>query len=997
MFSDNIFDEIDADLNHLNQIYPELNHSTSSEYYNATKFQSNVKYSNCDFSLIHYNIRSLYPKLDEVLAELNALNYEFSIICFTESWLNKDLQHLATITDYNSYHSLRNDGRRGGGISAFISQQYSVKILQDLTYVHLHIETLFLELFKGGKTVLCGIVYRPPDGADNLFFESLNQILSSINRQQYKEIILCGDYNYDLLNYHNNPSVQTFLDTANSYAFFPLISKPTRITTDNATLIDNIFVTTPVQITAGSLISSLSDHLPVFLIHRHIFTGREQVAPEVITFRLVNNRTLSQIHTALSQHDFSDIVGCGDVTEAVARLDCVLYEYYNQYCPLITKTISPKDKQKPWITRDIVNEIKRRQNLQVIYKMGKISEATFKRFRNYVTAKIRTSKSNYFRAKFGDYKNNIKVTWKIINSIIRPNSKQKKEQIQSLIVNNNTITENRNIADALNNFFVNVGINITKHLNRQNTDHIQYLTGSFDNPFSFRPVTTTDIEKVILSLKNKSSDTKTVPAKILKHLHVIIAPVLKSIINKSFESALFPDNLKIAKVVPIFKDGQKTNCSNYRPISILPVISKIFEKCAHKQLYDFFQLHNILVREQYGFRSGKSTTNAIVNFLNYLYQHLDKRYHIFSIFLDFSKAFDCVNHTILISKLRHYGVRGLALEWIISYLTNRQQYVVVGDAASSMVPIKTGVPQGSILGPLLFLIYINDLAKVTNFFKFILYADDSTLSCKFTPDALPNIHNEINNKLEIVSNWLTANKLSVNISKTKYILFSYKNKIEIPTIKIGQGTINSIDHIKFLGVYIDQHLNFNQHVNYLTNKISKSIGILHKVKYILPRDVLRALYIALIQPYFIYGIEAWFGATKTTINKLQILQKSCIRAINNLKYYDHTSHFFRLNKILKLEDLNKQQIAIYLYKTLNTDYDTNLSESLTTHREIHTHSTRHNTALVVPRLSRVKSQSCIEFRGTKIWNELPSHIRDLPSRTAFSIKTRQFFLDRYGD
>jgi len=285
-----------------------------------------------------------------------------------------------------------------------------------------------------------------------------------------------------------------------------------------------------------------------------------------------------------------------------------------------------------------------------------------------------------------------------------------------------------------------------------------------------------------------------------------------------------------------------------------------------------------------------------------MYSNIDNGNFVLSIFLDFRKAFDSVSHDILLGKLSHYGFRGVALNWIKSYLSERKQMTVVGDANSSMKRLTHGVPQGSILGPLFFLIFINDLPNSSSFFSYVLFADDSTLSTTFSEANSVATFRTINAELMNVSKWLRANKISINLNKTKCIAFSYRKSIDIPQVCMDGSEITRTDCVKFLGLYLDQHLTFKQHINHVSEKVSKSLGILSKLRYFLPHATLKMLYQSLIHPYLSYGVEAWGSAYHNVINKVLILQKKAIRAINSLPYNDNTNEYFKQNNILKLED-----------------------------------------------------------------------------------------------
>ena len=987
------FEDIDPDINHLNEIYPDYNVGNTSEYYDISKFNHDYKHNQRNLTLYHLNVCSLLPKCDEVQTELSLLECQFDVLCFTESWLTEQNKHLVSFNGFNSFHNLRVD-RRGGGVSFFVSDRFKVNVLSQLNMSNVNCESLFLELVMGNIKLVCAGVYRPPSGDQNMFIENLMQSLTAIDRNLYRDIFVMGDFNFNLLEHEYDSNVQTFLSSMFSLSFLPTISKPTRITDHTATLLDNIFLTVPEKYSSGCIISSVSDHYPVFIISSVGLPSFNTQYSISYSYRKINTHTLSLFFDSVQSCDFTDILQCDDVNDALSRLDLLLFDRFNVNCPIVHKTTSPKSIIKPWISRDILSEIKRRQNLQILLKSKRISLLSFKRFRNYVTSKIRVARKLYYEAKFEEFKNDSKKTWNLINNIVKPSSRLNKSDIEKIIVDDEEIGDSVKMSSAFNEFFVNIGSDISRTVNCQPHAHKEYLRGNYPNSIYFSPVSSSEVNNLICSLKNKPSHFNCIPARALKCIRGIISPVICNIINRSISSGVFPDSLKIAKVVPIYKHGSRTNIVNYRPISLLPVISKILEKVVHRQIYTYLCKHNILFSDQYGFRNGKSTVNAMVKFMHNLYSSLDSGSLVFSIFLDFKKAFDCVNHEILMSKMHHYGIRGIALEWFNSYLINRKQFVSIQGSNSTKLPITHGVPQGSVLGPLLFLMFINDLPNCTNFFQFILFADDSTLSCDISDANFGNIHNEINNNLGALNRWLICNKIAINTDKTKYMIFSNRNVIHLPPIYIGSGLIQPITSAKFLGIHIDCNLTFSQHINYLCNKLSKNIGILYKMNKILPKHVLLTLYRSLILPYFSYGIEIYFNSAASNINKLVILQKKCIRAINNIGYFDHTLEYFRLDRILSLADLYEYHILCYMYRTLYLNYDSFLLPYLIPFIHQHNYVTRNRFQLIIPRFRTVKAQYSINYVGIKLWNSLPENIKKSKSISAFKRTLREYLIDK---
>ena len=350
---------------------------------------------------------------------------------------------------------------------------------------------------------------------------------------------------------------------------------------------------------------------------------------------------------------------------------------------------------------------------------------------------------------------------------------------------------------------------------------------------------------MINQLENKSTGPNSIPVDLLKMIPDLIIFPLCEIINLSFLTGEFPDALKIAKVIPIFKSGSVVDVNNYRPISLLSIFDKIIEKLMYKQLYDFLSNNDILFNNQFGFRKNLSTSLALMQITERIRKSIDNKKFGCGIYIDLSKAFDTVNHEILLKKLDHYGVRGSSLNWFRSYLCNRKQYVFLNGESSSLETLTCEVPQGSVLGPLLFLIYINDLPNISDKLEFFLFADDANIF--FEHESLNKLEKIINLELKKLSNWLIINRLSLNISKTNHLIFHPFNKKvnKKVTLIINRKAITEKQQIKYLSIMIDSTLTWKGQVDKVCLSMSRTIGMIYKIRPYVNKKILLMIYYCL--------------------------------------------------------------------------------------------------------------------------------------------------------
>ena len=663
-----------------------------------------------NLSVLNYNVRSINNKIDDLHDFLFRLPIKFDIVMLTETWLrNSDSQNpLESINEYTPYIKNR-PNQAGGGVAILVRKSLNqfVSLEPSKNHRNLTFESIFIDLkIPNQKPLMIGCIYKPPHSSITDYNREITKKVSQL-KPHNNNLLIGGDFNIDLLKADTHEPTKQNIDTMLSLGLIPRISSPTRITPHSATNIDNIYSNNIINpISSGIIINDISDHLPNFII-LNSEVSRNITKP--IKIRNFCARNIERFINNLNTTDWSPYLNCSSphkLNDLIGNLTTKI----NAHFPLKARSVT-KLPNKPWITVGIRNSTRRKNVLysKMLALMRKITHSTssspvhdndlanitetYKKYKNLLTSITRKSKAIYYQNELSKCRTNMKKTWNIINEIIH---RQKRTQSPpSYILDNGTIIcDKKNIANKFNETYTKLGSNLAAIIANSNHSFSHYLGPPSNHSFFLTPTNEFEIIETVKSFSKNAAGVDDISPKLIKKIIHIIAKPLAHLYNLSFSEGTVPNCLKFAKVTPIYKPGATCNRTilNYRPISVLPSISKLVEKLVHKRLLNFFEMFDVLYSRQYGFRPKHSTLTALLDLTNELYNSADSNKYTIGVFLDLSKAFDTVNHDIMIQKLYHYGIRGVALQWFTSYLTDRKQCTIFNNTTSNWLPISCGVP-----------------------------------------------------------------------------------------------------------------------------------------------------------------------------------------------------------------------------------------------------------------------------------------------------------------
>ena len=962
--------------------------------------------SGCSLSMLFHNIRSAKgPGLELFEAEIRRWGIPWDIIGLAETWLDAESEKFLNIRGFSAVCASR-EKKSGGGVALLIKEGLIYRERKDLgVFKEGIIESAFVEMVRGegrGNEVV-GVIYRPPGGNVAEFNEELGQILS---KTRGKNTYLLGDFNLDLLQADKHKPTNDFLQGLYVGGFYPLISLPTRITDTSATLIDNIWTNNLLaEMSSGLITVRISDHLPAYAFVGGNIQGSEGIKQGNQGWhRTINDSKIARFAEDLSNWNFDEARAMG-VEANVARFRNEFRDLYDRAFPWSRNKKNRKDEQKPWLdNQELKTLIAEKSKLYSLKVKGRLDDNGRERLAE-VTKQVNSMrqklKRTYFQQKLERIKGNLKATWEVLGEALRGKKSKLGGAPCSYFEENGVgVTDGNKIVKGFCDFYCKIGPDLAKKVPAEHERNFKdYLGDRVEESLYWRPTSPIEVEEFCQALDgNKGMGWDGISPRVIKAVAREISGPLSRLFNCCMREGYYPASFKVARVVPVFKAEDQTQFSNYRPVSVLPVLSQVFERILKARLVQFLGKHDIIIPSQYGFRAGHSTAMAVLDMVEKIRQAWADKHDALGVFIDLKKAFDTVDHDILLSKLEHYGVRGQTLNLLKSYLGGRSQYVCYGGYESERGPVVCGVPQGSVLGPLFFLIYVNDMIRASQELEFVLFADDTNIFA--SSKEVGDLFKKVNAGMEELSKWFRCNKLTLNLKKTEYVYFGKPGTRSKPSLglKVGGQEIRRVEGARFLGVWVDEKLRWSEHIDRVSAKVGRLVGVLGRIRTTIGGSSLHKLYNALVLPHLQYCLMVWGdfqeGKNKTQGEKLLKYQKTIMSMIEGSGRRNHSEPIFYELGILKIDDLYRQQLRIHAWKFSRGMLPENQRAMLCMVRDTHNYETRASGNRLLS--YSTQDQRCIGYRLPREWQSTPSDVREASGLQLMKKRSKQHFLLKYS-
>lgn len=948
----------------------------------VAQLKSTLSQDKKSLKIVHVNVENLQVHRESFIDLFN--DGFFDIVAVTETFLKPEV--LTFPYKLNNYVMLRHDreGKEGGGVAVYFRDVFGYKIVSKSQNAYCKKpEYIFLELTLTWKLLIC-VVYRPPKaGSLSDMFEVLANLLPL-----YNNVVVLGDLNVDL---HTDRVFQdkTFLlNTVYNLNMHILPLNPTFHLPNSDSLIDLIICNDNQRVKSfGQVpVSGLSYHDLIF-VELNLKVRMNKVKDFIVIRDFKNVRIDNLKHECLNT-SWIDVYSSNHVDEKVKILTDNLLALYNKY--VLEKKIYTNKNSCPWISQNVRDLMKERDALYKRYVRTKdrVVWENYKVLRNRVKRLMRDGRNRHFQSLFESGKSS-KDLWRILKS--QGCGKEQKKLVEP-VVDLNSLND---YFCGLNNFFDD---NLIAYYENQRLCDVQEL-------FSFTEVHQEMIFKALNDISSNAVGNDGLHLKFIKLVWSEIKDVVCHVLNFSLLNSVYPDQWKRSMIIPLPKTKEPLECKDYRPINILCVLGKVLDKLVYFQLCSFIEEKHILSNFQSGYRALFSTQTALIKVLDDVRLAMDKRSVTLLTLLDFSRAFDCVNHSLLLAVLKSYNFSDSVVKWFNDYLSSRYQQIKTASGIVSTWKLNSvGVPQGSTLSALLFSLYINRLPDCLRYTKPMLYADDMQLYISSEIGKINESVHFMNKDLEVLFLWCRDHGLSLNISKCKPILMGTTRMLSNITLENIQSVIingNMLSYessVKNLGLRITRTLSWNDQVNYIHKKVFQSLYQFKRLCFVPPTYIKRQLVLSLIFPYFDYAVAAFCDLNSELINRMQRAQNACIRYIFNLRLDDHVTRYYRELNCLKIKERIELHVLTLAFKVLKYKKPEYLYQNYITMENVHLRNTRFGAQILQFPVHR----TCIytnsfHVMSIRLINRLNASIREALSEKQFVKNLKQELVNRYND
>lgn len=960
--------------------------------------------------IVHQNIRSMRENFSSLVAHIDSFACVPDVVFLSEIWIYGFEENDYSIPGFN-FFSKTNENYAAGGVGCFVKDNHVIIEVVCVNLISADVLKVSVEIDHVTYVFLC--VYRLHTFSVANFINEFSDVLASVKS---KNLIIVGDFNINILD--GNDSISNYQALLASHGLSCFIYEPTR--PSSGSCLDHIYGRL-CNVELTECVKCVFD----FKITDHCMTGlvfaisKTRLCKSPMSVARKAKIDFAKLKNSLYFEFWEDVFAASDSSTAYS----IFIDSLKKHILASSSFQSPKKivkRLKPWISRSIVNKVTTKNKLRLKCKKNpgnRFLKERYKKLCAELKKDIPICRDTYYRAQFSSAQGNLKNEWRVVNSLLNKASASKKPTV--LHVDNSVICNKLDIADAFNCYFTNVGCNLLpSHVQSmccscpsrcKRTEHVQ------SRSFVFQPISSFEILKAIGYLPNSSScGADGISSYVLKKIAYLLVDVLAYVFNRCVFEGVFPEELKCADVIPLFKKGSVTEISNYRPISLLSVFSKIFEKLMKNRIMSFLDKTKFFNPAQFGFLKGKSTEDALLQFCSLTMSQLDEKKCVAGLFVDITKAFDMVSHSLLLSKLEKAGFRGFMLHWFRSYLENRSQRVKIDDTRSDIRFFNLGVPQGSVLGPILFLVYINSLFALSFKGAPTAFADDVGFS--YGASSPLDLISNINWDLDLLRLWFSEHSLVIS-SKTKIMFYSLSSsstldanvyfhapecrRYKLLTCHCSSGfsspsflsdltcsdkcfPIEIVNEFKYLGLTLDARMSFTNHAESLKKYFRCTLRHFYYLRNVCSTELLKTIYYGIFHSRLQYGIACWGGVYRNKIHPLLILQKYVVRKICRKSGRHPSFPLFCALKILPVRHL-------YCFKVLKIFF---MMSGNLNFRLISSYNLRGNLSNLfpVPLFRTTAYRNFFAIMSYRLFNILPQSIRTITSSGMFLKSVKMWLL-----